>query len=92
MKEPWTIAHRDCALRRVAQLCSEFLKLPINRRGLFDVVQERDVIAGLDRREVCSQHFGYRRVIAILSPVDRQTLVSRELGAFFKPSAPLERS
>ena len=50
MQETWSIADRSGAMGLIAQLGSELLKLAIDLGCLFDVIQKRDVITGLDRR------------------------------------------
>src|SRR5215212_11033665 len=92
MQEAWAITDCDCTLRSVTQLRSEFLELPIDLSGLFDVVQESNVIAGPDRRQVCSQNFSHGFFVALLFSVDRETIVSSQFCAFFQPAAPFERS
>src|SRR5215208_5249646 len=92
MQEAWAITDCDCALRSVTQLRSEFLELPIDLSGLFDVIQESNVIAGPDRRQVCSQNFSDGCFVALLFSVDRETTVSSQFCAFFQPAAPFEGS
>src|SRR5215212_4786329 len=92
MQKTWAVTDCDRALRSIAQLRSEFLELPIDLRSLFDVVQESDVIAGPDRRQVCSQNFSHGCFTALLFSVDPYTLVSSQFCAFFEPAAPFEGS
>src|SRR5215208_220421 len=92
MQEAWAITDCDCALRSVTQLRSEFLELPIDLSGLFDVIQESNVIAGPDRRQVCSQDFSHGCFVALLFSVDHETIVSSQFCAFFESAAPFERS
>src|SRR5215218_2158342 len=49
MQEAWSITDSGCALGMIADLRSELLKLAIDRRCLFDVVEKCDVITRLDR-------------------------------------------
>src|SRR5215208_3668350 len=92
MQEAWAITDCDCALRSVTQLRSEFLELPIDLSGLFDVIQESNVIAGPDRRQVCSQDFSHGCFVELLLSVDHETIVSSQFCAFFESAAPIARS
>jgi hypothetical protein len=49
VKETRSVTDRDRALCRIAELSSEVVEESIDLGSLLDVVQERDVITGLDR-------------------------------------------
>ena len=62
------------ALGLIAQLGSELLKLTIDLRRLFDVVQKRNVIAGLIIAKCYSQNLGYRFCFrGVISTVNRDS-------------------
>src|SRR5436190_18139233 len=92
MEKTWTIANSDRALCNVPQLRPEFLKFPINVWRLFDVVQEGDVITGFDRRQVSLYDLRNGSFVAILFSVDRDDIVSNQLGAFLKAAASFKRA
>src|SRR5256885_660307 len=92
MQESRTIADRHCALGCITQLNSELLKLSIDFRCVFDVIQESDIVTRLNRRQMCAHDFLRRFRFQLLFSVNRDQLIRRELRAFFKTAAPFKRA
>src|SRR5215216_6150929 len=93
MQEARSIPDRYSAVGCVAQFSPQFLKLAINLRCFFNVIQERDVIAGLDRRQVSSYDFSDRLCLgSIVVAIDGNEIVSSDLISLIQMTTPFKRA